>query len=184
MDGADAEQLYIVSIKGDGIAVEKSVPAQIAREVMNVVMGGAPPGNAAASTKRAEGLNGPSLGVRRTSLREFLEESQAQRNPDKITVIAEYLFQFEEAEVFTREDIRGRFRLAGEAPPANFPRDFMWAIKNGWIAEDSKSPGSFYVTHKGRNAIENKFSGEIKKGTSQLTGRRRRRIASTPSPEI
>ena len=172
---AGDEELYTVSIRGNGIEVEKSVPAQVARQVINAVMGGALSDSTLVSGKGVGGISGASSGIRRSSLREFLEESQARRNPDKITAIAEYLFQFEEIELFTRDDIRGRFRPSGEAAPANFPRDFTWAAKNGWIAEDPKSPGSFYVTQKGRNAIENKFSSEVKKGTPQPAARRRPR---------
>jgi len=174
-DGGDGGELYTISIKGNGVAVEKSVPAHVARQVINALMGGAVGEIASASGKRADGVSAASSGARRISLREFLEESGAKRNPDKIITIAEYLFKFEETEVFTREDIRGRYRLAGEATPANFPRDFAWAVRNGWVAEDAKSPGSFYVTQKGRNAIENKFSSEVKKGTPQPVGRRRSR---------
>jgi hypothetical protein len=178
VDPEGGEELYTISVRGKGITVEKSVPAQVARQVVNVVMGGAVSDSASVSGNRADGPSAPTPGVRRTSLREFLEESEARRNPDKITVIAEYLLRFEEAELFTREDIRGRFRLAGEAVPANFPRDFTWAVRNGWVAEDPKSPGSFYVTQKGRNAIESNFSNEVKRGTPQPTGRRRLRKAT------
>lgn len=175
MDVEGGEELYTVSIRGNGIEVEKSVPAHVARQVINAVMGGAVSDSASVSGKHADGASAASSGARRTSLREFLEESQARRNPDKITAIAEYVFQFEEIELFTKEDIRGRFRLSGEAAPANYPRDFTWAVKNGWISEDPKSPASFYVTQKGRNAIENKFSSEVKRGTPQPTARRRSR---------
>ena len=93
--------------------------------------------------------------------------------------IAEYLYIHEEVELFTRDDIRGRFRTAGEAVPGNFPRDFAWAVKNGWVAEDVKSAGSFYVTQKGRLAIQSKFSEEVKKATAQPVSRKRsRKIAA------
>jgi hypothetical protein len=75
--------------------------------------------------------NAPAGGGRRMSLREFLDESQASRNPDKITVIGEYLYQHEGKSEFSRDDIKGRFKHAGEGAPANFPRDFSWAVKNG-----------------------------------------------------
>jgi hypothetical protein len=176
------QELYTVSIRGEGIAVEKSVPAQIARQVMLVVMGGAVTGDASAPINRVDPVGVAESGLRRISLREFLDEAQARRNPDKITAIAEYLFQFEEMGLFTREEIKGRFRAAGEAAPANFPRDFAASVKNGWIAEDSKAPGSFYVTQKGRNAIENKFSSEVKKTTARPVGRRRAR-RSTREPD-
>src|ERR1700730_764236 len=177
MEVESSEELYAVSIEGNGITIQKSVPAHIARQMINVIMGGAivdepvSRHDAAVSTNDASLGTGhvPPVGGRRTSLREFLDESQASRNPDKITAIAEYLLVHEAIELFTRDDIKGRYRAAGEAAPANFPRDFTWAVKNGWVAEDPKSQGSFYVTQKGRNAIENKFSSEVKKGTPQPT---------------
>jgi hypothetical protein len=192
MEAEKDEDIYTVSIKGNGVTIEKTVPAQVARQMINVIMGGAAssenflsPRGASASRKGADGaVRSLASGPRRTSLREFLEESQAKRNPDKIISIAEYLLQYEEVELFTKEEIKSRFRLAGEAAPANFPRDFTWAVNNGWIAEDLNSAGSFYVTQKGRDAIENKFSSEIKKGTPQPTGRRRsRKISSTWNSE-
>lgn len=182
MDDGEQE-LYLVSVKGAGITVEKSVSPDVARQVVNVIMGGIATVMGAMAAKPGLAAGSHDGATRRLSLREFLEESQAKRNPDKITSIAEYLFTFEDQEIFTRDEIKGRFRLAGEAAPANFPRDFVWAVKNGWIAEDSKSPGSFYVTQKGRNAVENKFSSEVKKATSQ-PGTRRRSRRARPSQEM
>jgi len=159
--------------------------------MITLIMGGAAshePVSRRETSVSANGIAGlshsPRPGGRRTSLREFLEETQATRNPDKITAIAEYLALHEEVELFTRDDIKGRYRSAGEAAPANFPRDFAWALRNGWVAEDSKSPGSFYVTSKGRTAVENKFPDEIKKATAQPAGRKRsRKAGSTPPAE-
>ncbi|QBR70409.1 hypothetical protein CU048_02975 [Beijerinckiaceae bacterium] len=185
------EELYSVSIKGNGITIEKSVASHLARQMINMILGGTTtygsvsPQEPLVSGNRTSGTStAPPPGGGRTSLREFLDESQATRNPDKITAIAEYLIAHEGTESFTRDDIKGRFRTAGEAAPANFPRDFTWAVKNGWIAEDPKSPGSFYVTKKGRTAIENKFSDEVRKATAKPSTRKRlRKAGSTPSAE-
>jgi hypothetical protein len=181
------EEQYIISIKGNGITVERSVPAQVARQMINVIMGGAPPYESVSRPESPVSGRGvdrvaPGVGGRRTSLREFLDETQAKRNPDKITAIAEFLSEHDEVALFTKDDIKGRFRSAGEGAPRNFPRDFAWAVKNGWVAEDHKLPGSFYVTQKGRTAIENKFSTEIRKGTAQPTARRRSRKPGGTSP--
>jgi hypothetical protein len=183
------EENFTVSIKGDGVTIEKSVPARVARQMITLIMGGAAPHepvsrlDASVSTDASAGASHSSRpGMRRTSLREFLEETQASRNPDKITSIAAYLALHEEVDLFTRDDIKGRYRSAGEAAPANFPRDFAWAVRNGWIAEDSKSSGSFYVTSKGHAAVENKFSDEVKKATAQPSGRRRSRKAAGTAP--
>lgn len=182
-------QKFMVSIKGDGVTIEKTVPEDVARQLITLIMGGAAlyePVSRRETLVSTNGTDGsshpPRPGGRRTSLREFLEETQATRNPDKITAIAEYLVRHEEVELFTRDEIKGRYRSAGEAPPANFPRDFAWAVRNGWIAEDSKSSGSYYVTSKGRAAVENKFSDEVKKATAQASGRRRSRKAAGAAP--
>jgi hypothetical protein len=177
------EELYKVSIKGVGVTIEKSVPARVARQMINAIMGDAAPYEPVSSQEMPVARNplgtgyAPAAGGHKTSLREFLDESRASRNPDKITAIAQYIFVHEGADLFTRNDIKGRFRTAGEAAPANFTRDFTWAVKNGWVAEDAKSSGSFYVTKKGGAAIKNKFSDEIKKGTAQPSGRKRSRKA-------
>jgi hypothetical protein len=184
------EEPYEVSIKGGGITIEKKVSAHVARQMINVIMGGGPPYEHVSNQtspvfRNASGTDhAPAIGGLKRSLREFLEESRPRRNPDKITAIAQYLSVHEGTEVFTRDDIKGRFRTAGEAAPANFPRDFTWAVKNGWIAEDAKSSGSFYVTRTGIAAVKNKFSDEIKKGTAQPIGRKRsRKAGSTPFAE-
>lgn len=191
MEVESNEDLYAVSIDGNGIKIQKSVPAHIARQMVNVIMGGAIPcepvsrQEAPVSKNSSSGTgHAPPSGGRRTSLREFLDESKASRNPDKITAIAEYLVVHEAIELFTRDDIKGRYRVAGEAAPANFPRDFAWAVKNGWVAEDTKTQGSYYVTQKGRAAIDNKFSDEVRKATLKPSGRKRsRKAGSAPTAE-
>ena len=177
VDAEGGEELYTVSIKGNGVVVEKSVPAEVARRVINALMAGAFSEGASMSGSAATQRARQALRHAGSRCENFLKNRSARRNPDKIITIAEFVRQFEDKELFTREDIRGRFRLAGEAAPANFPRDFTWAVKNGWIAEDAKSPNSFYVTQTGRNAIANRFSSEVKKGTPQPTARRRPRKA-------
>ena len=63
--------------------------------------------------------------------------------------------------------------------PANYPRDFRWAITNAWIAGDHASPGEHYVTSSGEEALNSHFSTEIKKKTGQGKGTRRTRRKKT-----
>jgi hypothetical protein len=66
--------------------------------------------------------------------------------------------------------------LASEPVPGNYARDFRWAVANGWIAPDHSRPGEYFVTTKGDQAVEAKFTDEIKKSTGvDRTARRRRR---------
>jgi hypothetical protein len=76
---------------------------------------------------------------------------------------------------FVRDDIGTRFKLAGLAPPKNLSRDFQTAVSNGWIGKDAKTPGQFFITTKGEQAITNKFEGV--RASSGRARRRRRKGA-------
>lgn len=177
MEGVDSGDRFTVSIEGEGVSVKKTISNEVARQLIAVVMGGSPVGSVAAAGSAGivpSVLAAPVVpSGRRVSLREFLVECQAKRNPDKIAAMAAYLEIHEGTNAFTRDDIKGRFRLAGEAAPGNYGRDFTWAVTNGWIAEDIKAPGSYYVTQTGHSAVKSKFLGDVKKGTAQPQGRRR-----------
>ena len=102
-----------------------------------------------------------------------MDEFEPKRNPDKILAIAAYLVDTREKDTFTPDDVKKEFRNASEPVPANYARDWGWAVSNGWIAKADGEPGEFYITLKGRDALSQKFSDEVKKATKQ-TGRRRR----------
>lgn len=165
---------YSLKLDGNGISINRNVPQDVARAVVDIVMGGdvrgRPAKPAAEAIHSREDPDPPSL-----SLHEVLENSGAKRNPDKIAVIAHYMIEHEGQQKFARDELKGRFREAGEAVPANFPRDFNWAVKNGWIAEDPHDRGSYYVTKKGREAIGEKFSSDIRKKTGSKRGLSKRR---------
>lgn len=166
---------YRFILQGEGIDVDRQVNQAIARHLLNVALaeGDAEPIPAVSSVV-------PRAGDRK-SLREFLDEVRAQRNPEKIVAIGDYLDVSEKLPDFSREDIRGKFRAAGEAPPGNFGRDFAWAISNGWIAEDVQNKGRFYVTKTGKEAVGAKFSAEIKQKSMIKPQRRKRSPASKDS---
>jgi hypothetical protein len=176
------ETKFKVLVSGNGVSIDREVDAELARSIINILMGGphVPPAGSSgpkAPLNRQEHIPNHVTNERRMSLREYLDDAQAVRNPDKITAIAEYL-SAEGTEV-TRDSVKSRFRAAGEAAPGNYPRDFAWAIKSGWIAEDPDRAGEYYVTQKGKKAIESKFSDEIKKATAQGASRRRKRSSGS-----
>lgn len=169
------EKTFEISVSGDGISIKRHVDGPTARAITNILMGGGP-GYKRDDAKPDQGTDDTGFRgeSRRVSLREFLDETQARRNPDKITAIGEYIAEHEEQPEFSRDDVKSRFKQAGEAAPKNYGRDFTWAITNGWIAEDTKNPGAYYVTKKGRDAIDAKFAREVKKATAlKPSGRRR-----------
>jgi len=150
------------------------------------VLGGAPSsqrrGSGPGSAAPARGFSGGD-GDRRTALREFWDEAEPKRMPERIVTIGYYLQHFSGQQSFTRDDVKSQFRVAGEAIPGNLPRDWTWSVANGWIAQMHDAPGFFYVTSKGEKAVESGFSGDIKKGTSltrRVRTKRHRRGKQAP----
>jgi hypothetical protein len=166
---------YSVQITGDGITIERHVSSEVARRLINIIMGAQEVDQADAddTTKARDESTGhyPSQNAkgRRISLREFLDQYSAGNNPEKVVAIGEYIESVESKNDFTREDIKTRFRSAGEPAPANFPRDFANALKYGWVAEDIQASGRYYVTQSGRDAMLSGFPASAKKSTVRKT---------------
>lgn len=174
---------YDFSLTGDGISITRKVPEAVARSIIALVLGGAVMPTREISFAQPPNASGsmpaPRHAHERLSLREYLDDVGATRNPDKITAIGQFMLEQEERDLFTRDDVKSRFRSAGEAAPGNFPRDFSLAVRTGWISEDPKSPGSFYVTKKGREALQGGFVAEVRRPPSK----KRRRDGSDPGPD-
>ena len=175
-DAGDAtEKAYDVIVKGPGLAADRKVDLPTALAVMQVVFGESPPPPTAPAGKAVQtnlpAVQRPQL----VSVREFLEESGARSIPAKIAAIGRYLRDQESHHDFSRDEIRLRFRSAGEAMPANFHRDFQKAVTAGWIGEDPQSRGRFYVTRRGDEAIDRKFEGA---SVPAVRSRRPRRTGS------
>ena len=169
----NSEPGYALSLKGEGIEVEREIDQTMALEILSIVMGGAGSKQMQSPLPRVE-----SSRRRGQSLREFLNEVEAKRNVDKIVAIASYLETERGYETFSADQVKKEFKTAREPAPANYPRDFKWAVATGWLAPTPEDPDEFYVTESGRKAIEGKFSSEIKKTTTVWKSERRRRPRS------
>lgn len=150
----EPQKLFSLRLSGDGINIEQQIEQRVALQVVQVVMGGGAP---ASTSQKVEARLASSEGVS-LSLREYLDKIGASKKPEQITTIAQYVCEIEGQGDFSREDIRSRFITAREPPPGNFGRDFAAALKNGWIAEVHGKKNRYYVTAKGAQAIENRFS--------------------------
>jgi hypothetical protein len=160
---------YKVAVVGPGIKVEKPVEESKALSVLQVIMSNAPASSVPGHSVSAAGT--PVVGRgQRLSLREFLEDSGAKNNPAKIVVMGRFLRDLEGQSDFSREEIKARFRSAGEPLPGNLPRDFTAAIASAWIAEDPSNVGRYYVTRKGDESAEKNFVGS----SPTTKGRKRR----------
>jgi hypothetical protein len=60
---------------------------------------------------------------------------------------------------FGRDDLKPYFAKAKITPAANYDRDFVEAVRKGWIHEEGSES---YLTTKGIEAIESDFEGERK----------------------
>lgn len=149
---------YKLSLKGEGIALERDVPKDIALSVINIVLG-SPTKRGTSSTGEA-GQPPPeqSEAKARVTPGEFIEEQNAGTNPEKIAAFGLYLKDMRGQENFTREDIKAMFREAHETAPANFGRDFRAALTSNWIAVESDSSDRYFVTTTGRKAVNDQFA--------------------------
>lgn len=164
--GEDADEKYEVKVKGPGIAADRNVTLPKALAVLQIIFGQeySPP-SALAPGGGLSSLaiqKAPTLGTgkgQRLSVREYLAEVAGKSIHAKIATVGRYIRDFEGLNDFSRDDIKARFRSAGELMPGNYPRDFQKAIQAGWIGEDPQNRGRFYVTRTGDEAIDRKFDG-------------------------
>ena len=121
--------------------------------------------------QRSSSLSPPKmLSTRPVGLTEIIKDKNARTNPELITLFAYYREKYENLPKFSREDIEQYFEKAHEPPPANYGRDFLVAIRNGWIHEDG--PNS-YITSKGIEIVEAGFGGEKSKDNLRRKPQRR-----------
>lgn len=174
---ADATEFKIV-ITGPGVEIEKEISNDLATRLITGLLSGnimktLEPSNGATSDEILESGNAQPKGRPKMSVREYLDETNAKRNPDKLTAIGSYLTELEQRPDFSKDDVKARLRQAGEPISKNFSRDWAWAVKNGWIAEDPHKKGALYVTNKGTRAVKEKFSLAVRKASALPSSRRR-----------
>lgn len=161
-DEGQPERLYKLALEGNGVTINKEIPESIALQIISLAMGGQP--NRVTTVKPISGSLAMG-GAARTSVREFMSQVGAKRNPDKIVAIGAYLMQELGRETFTRKDVKEQFMNAREPVPGNYTRDFDWAVSNGWLAPTPGSIKDYYVTNSGLVAITNQFSHEVLKAS-------------------
>jgi len=139
---------YQVKISGPGVNVDTMTDGPTARALMAIIMSG--------STEPPTVV--PTAGPQQTTtLREFVNSSGAKSTAAQILAIAEFVRTTERKDEFTRDEIGGKFGLAGLPPPVDLARDFQTAANHGWIAEDPRALGHFFITTKGHEALRGKF---------------------------
>ena len=97
----------------------------------------------------------------RESAAEYLNRHTPKRNPDKILTLAGYIVDTYQKDSFQPNEIKNLFRDAGEVVPANFNRDFRWAVGNAWIAQDHVKKGNYYITNTGLKVLRENFPDDL-----------------------
>jgi hypothetical protein len=98
------------------------------------------------------------------SLNELINDKKPGTSAQFITLFAYYREKYEGQPRFSRSDLSKYFPKAKQTPPGNYDRDFVEAVKKGWIHEDKADS---YITSKGIEAVESGFEGEVKRGPSR-----------------
>lgn len=112
------------------------------------------------------------LSSRPISLVELINEKKPASNYQRIALFAYYREKSENLTRFGRDDLKPYFGKAKEPPSANYDRDFVEAVRKGWIHEDQADS---YLTTKGIEAVEAGFEGERKSPNGPKAGSRGKR---------
>ncbi len=150
-----------IKIKGGGLSYNKKIDEVTAGRILALCL------------SQQESLE--KTGGSKESVVEYISRYAPRRNPDKILTLARYLKDSQEKDSFHPYEIKNLFRDAAEILPANFVRDFRWAVRNGWIAPDHKKKGNYYVTTTGSKVLNEGFPKELIKITKQKGGKRHKR---------
>lgn len=170
---------YRVQLEGEGVMIERQVSDEIGQRIALLILAGVSDTKAAAShptqvSTLAGDVQPEQQSPRvRMSAREFLEQYEPKRGPDKVATLASYLKEHDNKPVVTTGDIRKAFEDAAEPIPSNLPRDIKWAVSAGWLAPSTEQKGSYYVTRSGDEAVTKKFPRELVKKTKLSQAPRR-----------
>lgn len=174
---------FKISVEGPGVTIERAIPEKLAHEILLLVLGGHGSRVAAAANaqmdERRVGMTDADrtsrVGGQECSLREFMNDHNPKRIPEKIAVITEFLEKYRETKFVNRQVLVDAFEEARESPPANLARDITWAVKIGWLAPGKGDPDSYYLTQSGVDAVEQKFPPEIRAKTKVSMGGRKKK---------
>ena len=129
---------YKVSLSGDVMIKDRQISEDLARQIINLVMGGAsvPVGSAAASVTPFPGtqvINTPTGSAQTPKL--FMAEKKPSSGAERITCLAYYLSKHRNVQAFKTKDI-SKVNIEAAQPPfsnaAVFARD---AVRSGYLAK-------------------------------------------------
>jgi hypothetical protein len=118
----------------------------------------------------------PQVSGRPLAIRELIQDKKPRTHPQFITLFAYYREKHQNVASFKRDDLRSYYATSRENPPKNFDRDFVEAVRKGWIHEDGDNS---YITSKGIEAVASGFAGgdetQARKARSAQKKKKKRR---------
>ncbi|MBA3352132.1 MAG: hypothetical protein H0U23_06870 [Blastocatellia bacterium] len=175
---------YKVELSGPGLNLQRELSEPTAHELLvwllkgGKLQSGAHGGSSAAHVASADATipgSGNSSPGALMSVREFMEQFEPRRVPDKIACFALYLREHRNQKEFSKADLVSLFQEAAEPLPKNLGRDLRWTQSIAWIAPAPSNRDSFYLTKKGEDAVRNRFPKEMVARTRLTTAPQRRR---------
>ena len=139
---------YTVTVVGEGTKVEKTVPADVAIEVIRLIAA-----VEARHSRRSQMIGG--RGPREPDLAGFLEKCSPATNVERLTATAMFLRE-QGYGYFDRESLRSTMRKA-RLTPTNISRDITTARLKGWISESATVTGELSLTSVGIEAVRSCF---------------------------
>jgi hypothetical protein len=91
------------------------------------------------------------------AIRELVQDKKPGSHPQFITLFAYYREKYQNQPTFSRDDLKQYYVLSRENPPGNYDRDFVNAVRQGWIHEENDNS---YITSRGIEAVESGFAGK------------------------
>lgn len=141
-------------------AALKSLTAEERRRVLasvTALFDEAGTGATRSAKPRENTSGGPTTSARPLAIRELIQDKHPRTHSQFITLFAYYREKYQNLPTFSRSALEKYYPDSRETPPANYDRDFVDAVKKGWIHEDGENS---YITSKGIEAVETGFSRE------------------------
>lgn len=157
-----------LKITGSGMTVDRSITLTQAGKIIaflgseteysDDIVGNLPVASLSAGVETTQ----QAIVVRR-SVREALDEARPKTHSQRIAVFGKFLSDATSDGLFTLDQIKEQYQDAREKSPlAHFSREVDNAVSSGWIAPVQGQKNTYYVTQKGEQAIESKFTSSAK----------------------
>lgn len=151
-------QTFKVTVQGPETDISRDVSEEQALKVISIVLGTVyepTPSSENSDDDATESTSNNQGEKSDLSIGEFIESLKIEGNDDRIAAIALFLSETRDQHLFTKDELSGWFRAAGEKVPGNIQRDLSKATSDKIIAQDPNDSNSYYLTKTGKKKLRN-----------------------------